>query len=219
MRRKPDSQLFGKDVIVGHWLVQGPRKTCNACGMEGVYHRDAVATYTTRREHVTWRARVRHMTAINAHSARMPKWRPESLSVGHLTKQFKSIPHVQLNTITVDGVNVLYRPAGLPATPVLVLLSAARLPNLSIPIPGPHPAPSPQNSASWRLICPGSASRRCQRSASLSVTIEAFLDALGVDKFAVYIFDYGIRTLFSVPFPMFHRPRVQAPTAFRIAVR
>ena len=30
---------------------------------------------------------------------------------------------------------------------------------------------------------------------SLSVTIEAFLDALNVGKFAVYIFDYGVRTL------------------------
>jgi hypothetical protein len=37
---------------------------------------------------------------------------------------------------------------------------------------------------------------------ALSLTIEAFLDALDVRKFAVYIFDYGVRrSRFSVSSP------------------
>jgi len=112
---------------------------------------------------------------------------------------------VELNTIEADGVKVFYRSAGPPTAPVLLLL---------------HGFPSssfqfreliPLLATKFRVLAPDlpgfgftevPAERKYQyKFDSLSVTIEAFLDVLKVDKFAVYIFDYG------------------SPTAFRIAVR
>jgi len=102
-------------------------------------------------------------------------------------------------------VNVFYRSAGPPTAPVLLLLHG-------------FPASSfqfreliPLLASKFRVLAPDlpgfgftevPAERNYQYTFdSLSVTIEAFLDALNVGKFAVYIFDYG------------------SPTAFRIAVR
>ena len=106
---------------------------------------------------------------------------------------------VQLNTIKVDGVNVFYRSAGPPTAPVLLLLHGF-----------------PASSFQFRELIPLLASKFCVLAPdlpgfgftevpaerkyqytfdSLSLTIEALLDALNVRKFAVYIFDYGVRTL------------------------
>ncbi|KAF8265706.1 putative hydrolase or acyltransferase of alpha/beta superfamily [Lactarius quietus] len=112
---------------------------------------------------------------------------------------------VDLNTIEADGVKVFYRSAGPPTAPVLLLL---------------HGFPSssfqfreliPLLATKFRILAPDlpgfgftevPAERKYQYTFdNLSVTIEAFLDVLKVDKFAVYIFDYG------------------SPTAFRIALR
>lgn len=106
---------------------------------------------------------------------------------------------VQLNTIKADGVNVFYRSVGPPTAPVLLLLHG-------------FPASSfqfreliPLLASKFRVLAPDlpafgftevPAERNYQYTFdSLSVTIEAFLDALNVGKFAVYIFDYGVRTL------------------------
>ena len=106
---------------------------------------------------------------------------------------------VQLNTIKADGVNVFYRSAGPAAAPVLLLLHG-------------FPASSfqfreliPLLASKFRVLAPDlpafgftevPAERNYQYTFNnLSVTIEAFLDALKVGKFAVYIFDYGVRTL------------------------
>ena len=106
---------------------------------------------------------------------------------------------VQLNTIKVDGVNVFYRSAGPPTAPVLLLLHG-------------FPASSfqfreliPLLASKFRVLAPDlpgfgftkvPAERKYQYTFdNLSLTIEALLDALNVHKFAVYIFDYGVRTL------------------------
>jgi pimeloyl-ACP methyl ester carboxylesterase len=105
---------------------------------------------------------------------------------------------IDLNTIKVDGgVNVFYRSAGPPTAPVLLLLHG-------------FPASSfqfreliPLLASKFRILAPDlpgfgftevPAERKYQYTfESLSLTIEAFLDALKVSKFAVYIFDYGVR--------------------------
>jgi len=107
------------------------------------------------------------------------------------------MPQVELDTITADGVNVFYRSAGPPTAPVLLLL---------------HGFPSssfqfreliPLLALKFRVLAPDlpgfgftavPAERKYEYTFdNLSLTIEAFLDALKVDKFAVYIFDYGVR--------------------------
>ena len=112
---------------------------------------------------------------------------------------------VQLNTIKVDGVNVFYRSAGPPAAPVLLLLHG-------------FPASSfqfreliPLLASKFRVLAPDlpgfgftevPAERKYQYTFdNLSLTVEALLDALNVHKFAVYIFDYGVRTLSRFLFP------------------
>jgi pimeloyl-ACP methyl ester carboxylesterase len=153
---------------------------------------------------------------------------------------------VQLNTIQANGVNVFYRSAGPPTAPVLLLLHG-------------FPASSfqfreliPLLASKFRVLAPdlpgfGFTEVPAERNYrytfdSLAVTIESFLDALNVRKFAVYIFDYGVRTL-SLSLSLLPLcPRIepfmnadsktapqkiklikymllQAPTAFRIAER
>jgi pimeloyl-ACP methyl ester carboxylesterase len=112
---------------------------------------------------------------------------------------------VELNTIEADGVKVFYRSAGQPTAPVLLLLHG--FPSSSFQFRELIPLLAPK----FRVLAPDlpgfgftevPAERKYQYTFdNLSLTIEAFLGALKVDKFAVYIFDYG------------------SPTAFRIAVR
>jgi pimeloyl-ACP methyl ester carboxylesterase len=121
---------------------------------------------------------------------------------------------VQLNSIKVDGVNVFYRSAGPPTAPVLLLLHG-------------FPASSfqfreliPLLASKFRILAPDlpgfgftevPAERKYQYTFdSLSLTIEAFLDALHVGKFAVYIFDYGVSTLSRSLFPLRPPPRTHA---------
>ena len=105
---------------------------------------------------------------------------------------------VELNTIEADGVNVFYRSAGPPSAPALLLLHG--FPTSSFQFRELIPLLAPK----FRVLAPDLPGfgftevpppRKYQYTFdNLSVTIEAFLDALKVDKFAVYIFDYGVRT-------------------------
>jgi pimeloyl-ACP methyl ester carboxylesterase len=98
-------------------------------------------------------------------------------------------------TIDVDGVQVFYREAGAVGAPVLLLLhgfanSSHYFRRLM-----------PRLADRFRLIAPDMPSfgfttvpetRNYDYSfAGLSNTIKAFVDALGLKKFALYVFDYG----------------------------
>ena len=108
-----------------------------------------------------------------------------------------NMTQVQLNTIKADGVNVFYRSAGPPTAPVLLLLHG--FPTSS----HQYRELIPLLASKFRVLAPDlpafgftevPAERNYQYTFdSLSITIEAFLDALNVGKFAVYIFDYGVR--------------------------
>jgi hypothetical protein len=118
---------------------------------------------------------------------------------------------VQLNTIKADGVNVFYRSAGPPTAPVLLLLHG--FPTSSFQFRELIPLLA----SKFRVLAPDlpafgftevPAERNYQYTFdSLSVTIEAFLDALNVGKFAVYIFDYGVRTFSRFLAPL--RPHIE----------
>ncbi|KAI0349470.1 alpha/beta hydrolase fold protein [Trametes cingulata] len=115
----------------------------------------------------------------------------------------------QVKSITVDdGIDVLYREA-LPVStqdpstlPVVLLLhgfpsSSFQYRNLI-----------PRLATRYRVIAPDlpgygftvvSASREYEYTfASLAETVAAFLDALKIEKFAVYAFDYGAPTIFRI---------------------
>ncbi len=106
---------------------------------------------------------------------------------------------LELST-TIQAINLTQVQLNSPPTaPVLLLLHS--FPASSFQFREPIPLAS-----KFRVLVPDlptfgftevPAGRNCQcMFDSLSVTIEAFLDALNVQKFAVYVFDYGVRTLF-----------------------
>lgn len=110
----------------------------------------------------------------------------------------------EISTINADGVDVFYRASGSMSAPVVLLLHG--FPSSSHMFRNLIPLLSKQ----YRVIAPDlpgfgftvvPEERKYEYTfANLATTIEAFLDALSIKKFAVYIFDYG------------------APTAFRIAL-
>jgi pimeloyl-ACP methyl ester carboxylesterase len=123
-----------------------------------------------------------------------------------------NIPVIHRKRIEADGVRVFYREAGDPNAPVVLLLHG-------------FPASSfqyreliPRLADRYRVIAldlPGfgftdvPAERKYVYSfAAIAKTIEAFTDALGLKKYALYVFDYGAPTGFRLA--MAHPERVTA---------
>jgi pimeloyl-ACP methyl ester carboxylesterase len=107
----------------------------------------------------------------------------------------KSIPRAAFHTVEADGVRVFYRQAGPADAPVLLLLHG-------------YPASShmfreliPRMAANYRVIAPdlpgfGFTTVPAERDYkysfdALAHSAEAFVDALELKKYALYIFDYG----------------------------
>jgi pimeloyl-ACP methyl ester carboxylesterase len=109
-----------------------------------------------------------------------------------------SIPRVSFHTVVADGMNVFYREAGAAGAPVILLLHG-------------YPTSShmfreliPRLAGKYRVIAPDlpgfgfttvPAERKYQYTFdALAKTVEAFVDALGLTRYAIYIFDYGAPT-------------------------
>ena len=114
------------------------------------------------------------------------------------------VPLTSVHKVEADGVEVFYRAAGDPSAPVLLLLHG-------------FPASSfmfreliPRLADRFRVIAPDlpgfgfteAPEKRNYRYSfeALARTLEAFTDALGLKRYAIYVFDYG------------------APTGFRLAM-
>ena len=115
-----------------------------------------------------------------------------------------NIPNIKLDTVEADGIKIFYRETGPADAPVILLLHG-------------YPTSShmfrhlmPRLASSFRLIAPDLPgfgftevpSERDYRYTfdNLAVTINGFVEALNLKRYAVYVFDYG------------------APTGFRLAV-
>jgi pimeloyl-ACP methyl ester carboxylesterase len=115
-----------------------------------------------------------------------------------------NIPNIKLNTVEADGIKIFYREAGPADAPAILLLHG-------------YPTSShmfrhlmPRLASSFRVIAPDLPgfgftevpSERQYRYTfdNLGVTINAFVEALNLKRYAIYVFDYG------------------APTGFRLAV-
>jgi pimeloyl-ACP methyl ester carboxylesterase len=116
-----------------------------------------------------------------------------------------SVPRTTHHYVEVDGIRIFYRSAGEAAAPVILLLHG-------------FPASSfmfreliPRLAGHYRVIAPDLPGfgftevpdgRKYKYSfEALAGTIEKFTDALGLTRYAIYVFDYG------------------APTGFRLAMR
>jgi len=121
-----------------------------------------------------------------------------------------SVPATSIHKVEADGVRVLYRAAGDPTAPVILLLHG-------------FPASSfmfreliPRLANRYRLIAPdlpgfGFTEVPAEYLYSfdgLAATIEAFTEALKINRYALYVFDYGAPTGFRLA--MAHPDRVTA---------
>jgi pimeloyl-ACP methyl ester carboxylesterase len=116
-----------------------------------------------------------------------------------------AIPVTSVHKVEADGVEVFYRAAGDPTAPVVLLLHG--FPTSSFMFRELIPRLADQ----FRVIAPDlpgfgftevPKERKYTYSfAALAHTLEAFTDALGLNRYAIYVFDYG------------------APTGFRLAMR
>lgn len=115
-----------------------------------------------------------------------------------------SSPHVALHTVRADGVDVFYREAGDPAAKTILLLHGFPTSSLMFR------ELIPRLAQRYHVVAPdlpgfGFTEVPKERGYKYSFdaiakTIDAFVDAIGLKRYAIYVFDYG------------------APTGFRLAV-
>jgi len=123
-----------------------------------------------------------------------------------------TVPVTSVHKIEADGVEVFYRAAGDPNAPVVLLLHG--FPTSSFMFRDLIP----RLADNYRVIAPDlpgfgftvvPAERNYTYSFdALARTIEAFTDALGLSRYAIYIFDYGAPT--GLRLAMAHPERVTA---------
>ena len=123
-----------------------------------------------------------------------------------------TVPVTSVHKIEADGVEVFYRAAGDPNAPVVLLLHG--FPTSSFMFRDLIP----QLADNYRVIAPDlpgfgftviPAERNYTYSFdALARTTEAFTDALGLSRYAIYIFDYGAPT--GLRLAMAHPERVTA---------
>jgi pimeloyl-ACP methyl ester carboxylesterase len=117
-----------------------------------------------------------------------------------------------INTITVDGVEVFYREAGHEEAPVILLLhgfpaSSFMFRNLIPLLAKEYLVIAPDLPGFGFTVVPES--RKYEYTfANLTTTISAFVDALGLKRFAVYIFDYGAPV--AIRYSLQHPERISA---------
>lgn len=106
---------------------------------------------------------------------------------------------VQIKTVKVDGdIEVFYREAGVASAPTVLLLhgfptSSFQFRNLIPRLAPRYHVLAPDLPGFGFTVVPESREYKYTFD-SFAKTIGAFLDALKVSKFAVYIFDYGAPT-------------------------
>jgi pimeloyl-ACP methyl ester carboxylesterase len=123
-----------------------------------------------------------------------------------------TIPLTSIHQINADGVNVFYREAGDPGAPVVLLLHG--FPTSSFM----YRELIPRLADRYRVIAPDlpgfgftevPAERKYKYSfESLAATIDAFTNALGLNRYAIYVFDYGAPT--GLRLALAHPERVSA---------
>lgn len=119
--------------------------------------------------------------------------------------------HYTTNFVSADGLDVFYRSSGPqnPSAPVILLLHG--FPSSSHQYRNLIPLLSAGSNNKYRIVAPDlpgfgftkvpSSRNYVYTFENLSKSLEAFVDALKIDKFSIYVFDYG------------------APTGYRLALR
>lgn len=120
---------------------------------------------------------------------------PNDHPAGETASDFLVTPEVAHRTVNVDGLSVSYREAGDPAAPTILLLhgfpSSSHMYRELIPLLADR----------YRVVAPDlpgfgftevPATRKyVYNFANLAKSIDAFTEMLGLNRYAVYVFDYG----------------------------
>src|SRR5262245_29103180 len=136
------------------------------------------------------------LRALSVGRRRGPPVRRPRRSRGVLMSKsaYRDAPTTSIHTVDADGVRVFYRAAGPPTAPVVLLLHG-------------FPASSfmfreliPRLASEYRVIAPDlpgfgftevpAARRYVYSFDALAGTVEAFTEALALDHYALYVFDY-----------------------------
>jgi pimeloyl-ACP methyl ester carboxylesterase len=137
---------------------------------------------------------------------------PTSQGASKRARAGDAAPPATIHRVEADGVRILYRAAGDPSAPVILLLHG-------------FPASSfmfreliPRLASDYRVIAPDlpgfgftevPAERKYVYSFDgLASTMDAFTQALGINRYAIYVFDYGAPT--GLRLAMAHPERVSA---------
>jgi pimeloyl-ACP methyl ester carboxylesterase len=148
---------------------------------------------------------------IRSTQSRIAEMEPSRLRSETVTARFV-MPSADIHKVEADGVRVFYRAAGDPAAPVVLLLHG-------------FPASSfmfreliPRLANDYRVIAPdlpgfGFTEVPSERNYTysfdaLAETIDSFTEALNINRYAIYVFDYGAPTGFRLA--MAHPQRVTA---------
>jgi pimeloyl-ACP methyl ester carboxylesterase len=123
-----------------------------------------------------------------------------------------TVPVTSVHKVKADGVEIFYRAAGEPSAPMLLLLHG--FPSSSFMFRELIPRLADQ----FRVIAPdlpgfGFTEIPKERAYTYSFdalahTLEAFTDAMGIKRYAIYVFDYGAPTGFRLA--MSHPERITA---------
>jgi pimeloyl-ACP methyl ester carboxylesterase len=108
---------------------------------------------------------------------------------------FLSTPHTVVRIIEADGVNVFYREAGQPDAPAILLLhgfptSSHMFRDLIPQLAGKYRVVAPDLPGFGFTTVPPARNYRYTFD-QLAETTSAFVDALGLKRYAIYVFDYG----------------------------
>ena len=111
------------------------------------------------------------------------------------TATHSSTQYASIHTVEVDGIKLFYREAGPAGAPVLLLLHGFPTSSLM------YRELMPRLASRYRVIAPdlpgfGFSEVPAERKYAytfdaLAVTINAFVEKLGLTRYAIYIFDYG----------------------------
>jgi pimeloyl-ACP methyl ester carboxylesterase len=129
----------------------------------------------------------------------------QAASAAYGSQNTSTVPVTSVHRVEVDGVRVFYRSAGDAAAPVLLLLhgfpaSSFMFRDLIPRLADRYRVIAPDLPGFGFTEVPGERAYKYSFDA-LAGTVEAFTEALGLNRYAIYVFDYG------------------APTGFRLAMR
>jgi pimeloyl-ACP methyl ester carboxylesterase len=123
-----------------------------------------------------------------------------------------SIPVTSIHKVEADGVKVFYREAGDPSAPVVLLLHGFTTSSFMFR------ELIPRLAGQFRVIAPDlpgfgftevpEGRKYTYSFDALARTMEAFTDAIGLNRYAIYVFDYGAPT--GLRLAMAHPERVSA---------